>query len=123
MTATELPSGSPTPDGVKTRVWLSVWRHEPAPAGDRVGSEEPSRVATGLEKVSVIGAAGERLEPGAGLAISTGALAGGNHETLIGELSFSQDLTAALTSAVPDPPRPGSVTARVGPLSASATLG
>ena len=73
--------------------------------------------------VSVIGAAGARFDPGAGLAITTGVLEGGNQETLIGELSFSHGRTAALTSALPEPSRPGSVTARVGPLSASCTLG
>jgi len=123
VTASELPSASPTPDGVKTSVWLSLWRHEPAVAGDSVGSEEPISFVTGSEKVRVIGAAGERVEPGAGLAITTGALDGGNQVTVSGEPSFSHGRTAALTSALPEPPRPGSVIARVGPLSASATAG
>ena len=92
-------------------------------AGESVGSAEPSSVDTGSEKVSVTGARGERFEPGAGLASRTGECDGGSQVSSNGAPSFSHGRTAALTSAVPAPPRPGSVTVRAGPASASRTGG
>ncbi len=82
-------------------VWLSASRQRPGVFGESRGRCEPNTSATGFENVSSIWPAGEMREPGAGLTTIIDPAEAGNHATLTGRPSRSQERAASATSAEP----------------------